>query len=72
MTYIRFNRQRTNSITQSREVVGTQSVGNLKDIEITSPTEDQILKYNATAGKFVNVDLSEIQANIDEVDGGTY
>lgn len=73
MTKIRFNRQRTTNIPQSREIIGSQSVGNLKDIQVSSPAQDQILVYNSLSGKFVNVALSDsIESTLDEIDGGTY
>ena len=72
MTQIRFNRQRTVSIPQSREVVGSQSVGNLKDITLNNLQQNDILAYNSLSSKFVNIPPADIQADLTEIDGGTY
>lgn len=70
MTQIRLRRDQTSYVPSAVETVGAVSLNGLRDVTITSVATDQILKHNGT--NFVNVDLSDIQGNITEVDGGTY
>lgn len=72
MTQIRLNRGITSNIPQSVEILGTQGISALKDVTITSVSGDQILIYNASTNQFENVDISAIQDNLTEIDGGTY
>jgi hypothetical protein len=72
MTQIRLNRGITSNIPQSVEILGTQGISALKDVTITSVSGDQILIYNASTNQFENVDISAVQDNITEIDGGTY
>ncbi len=72
MTQIRLNRSITSNIPQSVEILGTQGISALKDVTVTSATGDQILIYNASTNQFENVDISAIQDNLTEIDGGTY
>jgi len=72
MTNIQFSRDQIRYVRSSREVAQQVKTADIKDIEITSPQQDNLLKYDATAGKFVNVTLASIQGTITEIDGGTY
>lgn len=55
---------------QGEDVESAVHLDALSDVTITSIQTDQILKYNGS--KFVNVSIDDIQADLTEIDGGTY
>ena len=58
---------------QGEDVESQVHLDKLNDVTITSVADGQILKYNSTLSKFVNVDIDTIISDeLTVIDGGTY
>lgn len=69
MSLVILNGNTTSSLVQNVDL----SLTDLGDVTITSVSDGQIIKYNASTQKFENVDVDTIIGDqLTEIDGGSY
>lgn len=69
MSLVILNGSSTSSLVQNVDLTLTD----LGDVTISSVSDGQIIKYNASTGKFENVDIDTIIGDeLTVIDGGSY
>ncbi len=59
------------AIIVDQTTVGSLTLDGLQDVDTTNKTNNSVLLYNASTGKYIHVDPSEILDRADGVDDGS-
>lgn len=69
MSIIRINQDRLNYVPSSIEVAGASELNDMKDVNVATALNGQILVFNQISGDWENEDPN---LTITDIDGGSY